>query len=92
MKMKQKKMKVKAKCLKTNNIVLGIMFILTAVVFVWYIIGENSTVEQMVMIILLVMMFFLTHQFARVEAKLDHLVEQFFLLTQDFKQHAKHKK
>ena len=82
--------------MKIQDIIIWILFIISIIIFLWFILGDSPILEQALLIFMLTIIFTngvkISNFHARLiflERKLLRLEPSFIKLTNDFKEHIK---
>lgn len=76
--------------MKISDIILIILVAVSVMVGIWYLFGNSPTMEQSLLILILVVLFGVSTKLAEVSNRLETLDRSFHYLAQDFKEHIKH--
>lgn len=69
--------------MKIQDIIIWILFILSVIIFLWYIFGDSPTFEQTILVLILTLSI-------TTIIKLSVLETKFKYLARDFKKHIQH--
>ena len=77
---------------KSWDILIVILFILSVIVFIWFIFGGSPTFEQTILVLALTLLFTFSTKSIKNEARLNVLEQRFNKLAVDFTKYLKNKK
>jgi hypothetical protein len=77
--------------MKISDIIIWIMFILSISVVFWYFFGNSPTLEEAILVLLLMLTITNVIQTRTNNYRLRTLERNFHSLARDFKEHIKHK-
>ena len=77
--------------MKLQDIIIWILFIISLIMFFWYIFGSSLTFEQTILIFILTLLVKNMIETRGIKTQLTSLRNSFVRLADDFKEHIKHK-
>ena len=84
--------------MKISDIIIWILFLLSIIMAVWYVIGNSPTFEQAILVFILTILFTWAIKVSEIKTKFDIFINKFNSLEDgfkrlaiDFKEHLKHK-
>ena len=73
--------------IRISDIIIWILFIASVIMFLWYIFGNSTSFEQMILVFILTVLFASSTKIINIGMKLNILERRFNSLAKDFKQH-----
>lgn len=77
--------------MKIEDIILGILFIISIVMGIWYLFGDSPTFEQTLLVLIITFLFKIQTDVTFNSITIKNLKTSFMHLADDFKKHIKHK-
>jgi uncharacterized protein YsxB (DUF464 family) len=75
--------------MKWQDIIIWIMFIISIAVVLWYFLGNSPTLEEAILVLLIMLTITNMVQITKVQTELKSLRLSFNALAKDFKEHIK---
>ena len=73
------------------DIITWILFIVSVIVFLWYIFGNSPTMEESILILIVTFLFAINAKLSGLSTRFILLEKSFSCLAKDFKQHISKK-
>ena len=77
--------------MEIQDVLFWLLFVVTVVVILWFILGKSPTLEQGLLILILTLVINNSSNIKGLKEKMNNMENRFSALASDFKTHIKHK-